>query len=294
MPQPPAWFIEAIDTPAESRFVENHAARIHYRRYSPPSSESPLLVFVHGNGAHCHWWDFIAPAFTGNYRVVTLDLSGAGDSDHRDTYSAEIFANDIMCVVRAEANNTPVYIVGHSFGGSMTRITGHLYGQSLAGIVIADSVITPRRRVVRTMPKTNERVRHYASLEEGKRRFRLRPPQPCANDFIIDHIATHSLKKNALGYCFKLDQSVFQRMAEPHITLPDAASMIRQMPCPVALMYGEHSRFFPAEAVTLARDLFPAEQIVCVNDAYHHLFLDQPLTFIDGLTTLLARQQQPG
>ena len=39
------------------------------------------MVFVHGFGCDQHMWRLVAPAFEAAYRVVLLDLVGAGNSD---------------------------------------------------------------------------------------------------------------------------------------------------------------------------------------------------------------------
>ena len=42
---------------------------------------SRALVFVHGFGCGQHMWQLVAPAFEDRYRVVLLDLVGAGQSE---------------------------------------------------------------------------------------------------------------------------------------------------------------------------------------------------------------------
>jgi len=77
----PAWFTQAVSTPCEDRFVSVDGCRIHYLRWGPAGK--PGLCFVHGGYAHAHWWDWIAPFFSGAFSVVALDLGGMGDSGHR-------------------------------------------------------------------------------------------------------------------------------------------------------------------------------------------------------------------
>ncbi|MDZ7687017.1 MAG: alpha/beta hydrolase [Gammaproteobacteria bacterium] len=292
MSDAPHWFLAAIETPAESCFIDCFGTPIHYRRYARKPGR-PTLLFVHGHGAHCHWWDFIAPSFTDTFNVLTMDMAGAGDSGHRDEYSAATFSDEIIEVCRAERSGA-VYIVGHSFGGSMTRVAGWRFGRELAGIILADSVITNRKSSRGPVPRSSGRKRSYASLEEAKRRFRLRPPQPCANAWILDHIAEHSVTQTDEGFRFKLDQDVFAKMVEPEgPALPDGVTMLSEMACPAALIYGEQSRFFPPEAVELAGRAIAPEHIVCLSEAHHHLFVDQPLAFIDALRDVLGTLASP-
>src|SRR6202050_1049754 len=42
------------------------------------------LLFLHGGSAHAHWWDFVAPAFAGDFHALALDQRGHGESDWAD------------------------------------------------------------------------------------------------------------------------------------------------------------------------------------------------------------------
>lgn len=284
----PDWFQKYIAAPRDTRFVEVDGASIHYDTWAGPAG-APGLLFVHGNGAHSHWFDFIAPAFCEHYNVMAMDMSGAGDSGHRGHYTATGFAREIIEVCR-DAGFRNTVVAGHSFGGTMTRITGYLYGEELAGIVLLDSAISSSRGRRGPPPAPRSAVRYYESLEQGARRFRLRPPQPCENDWIIDYIARHSLRKTEQGYCFKLDQALFSKMtADAGVDLPDAVTMLGQVKCPVGFIYGEQSRFFPPEAVALLKSAVDPDYIESIPGAHHHIFLDQPLAFIETLSRLLQK-----
>jgi sigma-B regulation protein RsbQ len=76
------------------------------------------IVFLHGLGADQSSWRLLAPAFEGRYRVVLLDLVGAGQSDaaaydyaRHGTLAAH--ADDLLAVLHElELHN--VVFVGHS------------------------------------------------------------------------------------------------------------------------------------------------------------------------------------
>jgi pimeloyl-ACP methyl ester carboxylesterase len=168
----------------------------------------------------------------------------------------------------------------------MTRIAAHLYPEQLNSIVIVDSALPPKKSSREPLPIPKVRSRCYESEEQGKRRFRLRPPQPCNNKFILDYLAGHSLKKTPEGFKFKLDGAVFAKMSLTE-EFPAAADMVRDMKIPVGFIYGEKSRFCPpaiAEGLALILD---STLIRAVPNAYHHVFLDQPLRFIEALKDLL-------
>jgi pimeloyl-ACP methyl ester carboxylesterase len=267
-------------------------ADIHYQDFSPvDASRQPGLLFVHGHGAHAHWWDFIAPAFIDDFHVIAIDLSGSGDSQHRKQYNAGQFAREMIAVTTHAGLIEPV-IVAHSFGGTLARVAAWLNPGVFRQLVLVDSVISSRRRVASSMTEPSpeslpEKVRFYDTLEAGQKRFRLRPPQPCDNAYILAYIARYSLKQTAKGYCFKLDQRLFAKMIEDPLGLPDGIAMVEGINCPVYCIYGRNSRFFGAEQVEQMAALLGSEATIVIDQAHHHVFLDQPLAFIQALQNIL-------
>ena len=287
----PDWFQQALKQDPDHHYVDIEGARIHYQRWSCPDPNAKGLLLVHGHAAHAHWWDFIAPAFTRQFNVVAPDLSGSGDSDHRDAYSATGFAREIIGVSDDAGFNTPV-VIGHSFGGAMTRVAAWQHRQAFSGLILVDSAVPGHRGSRQAPPMPKLRERFYPSEREGMRRFRLRPPQPCENRYILDHIAATSLRAADRGYHFKYDSAVFAKMRHAE-DFPAATDMIRSLSIPVGMIYGENSRFFPTEVVRELEKVIPPVRIRSVPDAHHHVFLDQPLAFIDKLKELLDDFEPP-
>ena len=58
--QAPAWFTRALAVPYDERTISVAGVPVHYLCWGRDSGK-PGLVFVHGNGAHAHWWTFLAP-----------------------------------------------------------------------------------------------------------------------------------------------------------------------------------------------------------------------------------------
>jgi len=86
-PPAPAWFERALAVRPETGFTTVKGARIHYLRWGDRSK--PGLLLCHGNGAHAHWWDFIAPYFAEEWHVVAMTFSGMGESDWRERYDMD-------------------------------------------------------------------------------------------------------------------------------------------------------------------------------------------------------------
>ena len=294
----PDWFNHALAQVPQHHTLNVLDAVIHYQTWNVAANQEkdpkkPGLLFVHGHAAHAHWWDFIAPAFSQQYHVGALDMSGNGDSAHRDQYRASQFAAEIVAVANKLGPNT--ILVAHSFGGSMARIAAYLHPDEFQSLVLVDSVLSRTRRQT-TEPTTvgAPRVRYYPSLKEAQRRFRLRPPQPRPAAYIQDHLARYSVHETPGGFRFKLDPQVFEKFWPDEIEYPDAITMIQTLQIPTAYIYGELSGFCPPEVLKDLVSLFPADKLEMVAAAYHHVFLDQPEAFVEILHKLLIRLQAEG
>lgn len=107
---PPAWLVRAVAVKPQHADLRVAGARIQDGTWGDP--ELPSVVLVHGGAAHSGWWDHIADGG----RVVALDLSGHGDSEHRLKYDMRLWAEEVAAVTAAEGLRRPV-IIGHSMGG---------------------------------------------------------------------------------------------------------------------------------------------------------------------------------
>jgi pimeloyl-ACP methyl ester carboxylesterase len=280
----PQWFRRALKTPSEDRYLEVERCRIHYLRWG--QTGKPGLLLVHGGFAHAHWWDFIAPFFSEDYSVAALDLSGMGDSGHRPKYTGEIFANEVMSVCADAGFARRPVIVGHSFGGFVALKAGVCYGSELAGIILVDFPIRPPHfQAAGDLNRSRSTLKqsHYPTLEAALARFRLIPPQPCENGFILEHVARHSLAKVDGGWKWKFDDKLFAGFE-----LGNIPEEVLKVACRSAVVYGESSAFFPPEIISYMAGLLRGRApLFAIRGAHHHLFLDQPLAFIASLQSLL-------
>jgi pimeloyl-ACP methyl ester carboxylesterase len=256
---------------------------VHYLKWG--EAGKPGIVFVHGGAAHAHWWSFIAPQLTREYQVVALDLSGHGDSGRREAYPRETWAKEAMAVADHAGFSRPPILVGHSMGGFVCITAASLYGDQLAGAVMLDSPVRrpdpeaeegARGRAFRN-PKT------YATAEEALKHYRLVPEQPCENQFIVDHIARHSLHQTEAGWTWKFDPVIFRRF------MPRAIhEILPTVRCRVALFRAEFGLVTPGIGAYMYELLDRNAPVVEIPEAHHHLMLDQPLALIAALRAILA------
>lgn len=280
---PPGWFTSAIATVPEERMVSVEGTDIAYLSWG--TQGRPGLVFVHGGAAHAHWWSFIAPMFSTQWHAVAIHLSGHGDSGRRPEYAHELWASEVMAVSEDAGFPGPPVVVGHSLGGMVTIQTAATYGDQLAGAVIVDASV--RRPSPEAEEGRSGRAFRspgvYPSRDEALSHFRLIPPQPCENEYIIDWIAGHSIHETDEGWTWKFDPNLFNGTL---VQLRDQLSAVR---CRVALFTGELSVVVPPDTAEYMYDLMGrVAPVIQIPEAHHHLTLDQPLAFVAALRTLLA------
>ncbi len=105
LPDAPTWFARAVAVPYHRRQVEVDGCAVHYLAWGERGRRG--LVFVHGGGAHAHWWTHVAATFAGEFRVVAIDLSGHGDSGHRDGYDLEQWTDEVVAVAADGRHRRP-------------------------------------------------------------------------------------------------------------------------------------------------------------------------------------------
>jgi pimeloyl-ACP methyl ester carboxylesterase len=288
-PPGPGWFADALDHTPQHFAVRHEGAHLAARRWDPSGAPTePPLLFIHGNGAHAGWWDFIAPHFAKTRACVAWSLSGMGDSEWRQAYSSAAFARETLAVAKAagllDGPMRPV-LVAHSFGGAIAMQVVVDAPEAFALAVIVDTPAQPPDRTkgegppVRTAPN-----RVYPTLAGALARFRLAPRQPCENLWALDHIARGALKQVEGGWTWKFDPDLW---ANFHFDA-DEGSLIEASRTPMALIWGAQSRLMPPPVIARWRALAPKGAFVEIPAAEHHVLLDQPIAFVTALRGLLA------
>jgi pimeloyl-ACP methyl ester carboxylesterase len=285
-PEAPAWFRRALAVPFTEFEVDVGGCPVHALAFGPTGARG--LVFVHGGGAHAHWWTHVAATFGDEFRVVALDLSGHGDSGHRSSYSLEQWTDEVVAVATAGEMSGPPVIIGHSMGGFVTIATAALHDDAVSGAIVCDSPVTEPDPEIGAyqLRRAFGHPRLYATLADAIAHFRTVPAQDHYLDYVVDHVARHSVRRVEGGWQWKFDRGIFAQFGGGirSVALP-YLSTVR---CRFALLRSEHGLV----TVDIGRSMYEAlgrvAPVIVLPEAGHHAMLDQPLILLTALRTLLG------
>ncbi|EGG99059.1 Alpha/beta hydrolase [gamma proteobacterium IMCC2047] len=286
---------------AASKFIESTRLRLHYRDWG--NIEAPPLLLVHGGFDHCRSWDWAASQLCNDYRVITPDLRGHGDSEWSggNAYSMADYVCDMAELIDQLALS-PVSIIGHSLGGAITLKYAGAFPEKVKQLVIIEGLVPPQKmqeeneappaqklaRWVKQMQRFVKRPhRRYASQEEAIKRMHE------ANSHLTEtyarHLAIHGSRQNEDGsYSWKFDPLL--RAHQPFdMNGRDSQQLWQNIDCPVLLMRGEDSwASDPAKDGRAA--YFQQAEVMNFADAGHWLHHDQFDLFMAAVTGVLKTQ----
>ena len=275
----PDWFWEAIDVEPVTKTVEVDECDVSYRHYE--AIGKPGMLLIHGMNAHSRWWDFIAPQLLDRYQVAAMDLTGMGDSDYRYEYSSNTYADEILAVLDDAKFGTDSIVVAHSFGGYMAVRAANKAPDRFKALVMVDSGIRhPDDPVPEQIWMSGARSKIYPDKETALNRFRVQPPQPCDNEFLLQYIARNSLMPVDGGWTWKFDEDLLTSLTDAERKPEEFQALTTTL----GVIFGAESELFSRRTLEYMQELIPEPfPIKEIANAQHHLFLDQPQAFVESL-----------
>ena len=291
------WWTRALRHQTTGHRVLVDGATVHYRVWHGECADELVLLLVHGYRGHSHWWDWIAPALAGRFRVAALDLAGMGESTARALYTPASFATDVLGVLE-DLGTRSATVIGHSYGGLAVlgaceiksgRAAAATVARRIGRAIILDSRIRfldrdPQPESPRAAP-----YKVYPSYEAIRSRYRLIPDQPVTCEPLFEHIARHSIRETADGWRWAFDP---QLPFAPHVA--DGRALLQRVDVPVDFVFGELSAVVDCERAAATVAALPLGRgPIGIPQAHHHLMLDQPVALIATLRALLLAGDPP-
>jgi pimeloyl-ACP methyl ester carboxylesterase len=276
------WVQRMIDSPGRSGHLQSGDHVTHYLEWGDPSNARVLLL-LHGFRGHAHWWDFVAPWFAQDYRVIAIDFSGMGDSGTRLKYSRGDFVAEVRAILNM-IGPKEVTLVGHSFGGRIAVFAAHEYPQLLERVLIIDTNIGFADQPLRTRFMQRPK-KVYPDLATACARFRFVPDEPPILPRIMQHLAVHSIRAQDGGFVWKFDEKPVGSIGWEQVA---DGELLKDIELPMDFIAGEFSEVVPPPlAQRIGKALRNGRGPIVIPSAYHHVPVDQPLALVAAMRALL-------
>jgi pimeloyl-ACP methyl ester carboxylesterase len=230
----------------------------------------------------------VAATFAAEFRVVAIDLSGHGDSGHRDAYALDQWTDEVVAVAETTHIDGLPIVIGHSMGGFVTIATAARHGDQVDGVIVCDSPVAELDPEISAyhLREAFGRPRTYLDLDDAVAHFRTVPAQEHYLDYVIDFVARHSLKEVTGGWQWKFDRRVFEQFGAGMRSI--AAPYLEDVSCRLALLRSQYGLVTPDIGASMYERLGRVTPVIEIPEAGHHAMLDQPLILLTALRTLLA------
>jgi pimeloyl-ACP methyl ester carboxylesterase len=241
-------------------------------RYAVNGQGTRDLLLVHGAGAHQLWFYRMFDALQKDWRVITVDLTGHGFSDHREKYTVETWANELAAILRAECSE-PALVAGHSMGSRVALALTANNPELVRELIMIDGNIrSPEEIALMSDRRPLLTPKYYATKEDALARFRLVPGQPEPAMDVLLPVAEYSVVKRDQGWSWRHDWSTITEPYDEYIN-----SRVPQITQPITFVYGTQSPVSGKDKADYFAEIATTHvEIIAIDGGHHHLMLDFP------------------
>ncbi len=247
------------------------------------SPDAPVLVLIHGLGLTRSTWDDVVPALARDYRVLTYDLCGHGESAAPQVKPSLTVLSEQLGTLLDELAIPRATIIGFSLGGMINRRFALDHPPRVTALVILNS---PHER----SPDAQRLVEERAALTSAG--------GPAATidttleRWFTPHFLTSSPKVVARVRATVLANDPASYTGHRQVLASGVTELIRPQPpitAPALVMTCDHdSGSTPAMAHAIAAEIAGAETVI-VPGLQHLGLIERPELFIQPILRFLER-----
>ena len=245
------------------------------------------LVFLHAFPLNRTMWAPQEEALCSQFRIITIDLRGHGESDAPLwRYTLEQFADDV-CALLDRLSIQQAIFTGLSMGGYILFAFYRKYATRVKGLILADT-------------------KGQADTAEGKEgRFQMaqtaykKGPSAIADIMLPKLLSPATIQTNpdlvrqvrAMIEGNQISGIVGDLMAMAE--RPDSIPLLKQITCPTQIIVGELDQATPPSDAKLMADHIPNSSLAVIPNAAHLANLEQPERFNQIVAALASELRKP-
>lgn len=245
------------------------------------------LVFLHAFPLNRTMWAAQETALSPQFRIITIDLRGHGESDaplwH---YTLDQAADDVRALLDRLSIQQALF-VGLSMGGYILFAFYRRYAERVKGLVLADTKAQadqPEGKEARFQMAQTAYKKGPSAIADLMLPKLLAPATIQTRPEIVQRVRAMIEGNQVSGIAGDL-----MAMAER----PDAVPLLKQITCPTQIIVGELDHATPPADATLMAERIPGAQLSIIRDAAHLSNLEQPDAF-NGIVRTFASELARG
>ncbi len=224
--------------------------------------EGTPVVLLHGFCEDLTIWDNFIPPLIAQYKIITIDLPGFGQSATIPNATIEDFADAVATVLQA-LNIEKAIVIGHSMGGYATLAFAKKYPNKVLGLGLFHShpfEDDTERKANRQ--KAIDFIKAHGTLPFVKQMI----PKLFAPHFADSH---PKLMEIAIQRAASYPQIGVTTALKAMKNRADQVAFLQQVTCPVLFIIGKEDASVPYQN-SLKMSYMPAVSQVCILDKVGH------------------------
>lgn len=236
--------------------------------YDNEKTDAPVILFVHGWGADKDNLRAIYDKLMSQYRIISIDLPGFGESTPPDHVINSLEFMEIVHKFIVKMGLTEISYVGHSFGGKVGILLSATYPDLVRNLILIDSAgLKPRHNLV-----------WYCKVYSYK----------CAKFFIKNILRNEKKLEELKNKSGSADYRNAGKMRNIMVTVvnEDWSEMLPKIKAPTFLYWGEKDKDTPVWMAHKMNKLIADSGLFIVPNAGHFSFLTD-LRIVDIIRSMV-------
>jgi 3-oxoadipate enol-lactonase len=234
---------------------------VYYETFG--EADAPAVVLGHGAGGNHAIWFQQVPVFEREYRVITWDQRGFGNSTNRTGLANPQTATNDLLAILDHLEVARAHVVGQSMGGWAAMGLALAHGSRVCSLVLADTLagiaIDGWWNAAASIPPRVGPFNHPALSNE----FCVRNPERAHL-----YLELGGLRRDPLT-----DQSVMLKTLG-EVSFTD--EQVAELQPPVLFIVGSHDEIFPPDLIAKAASRVPGSEVEMIEGAGHSPYFEQP------------------
>ena len=243
------------------------------------ADDAPVIIFIHGFPLNKTMWDNQVDALKENYRVISYDIRGHGDSEQgNEDFFIELFVCDLLYLMDA-LKIEKASLCGLSMGGYIALNAIENHPGRFEALVLSDT------HCIADPPKVKQK--RFDTIESIKA-FGI---EKYVNDSIVHLFAPESFtihKKTILDVKEMILNTSEQSLSKTLLALSLRKATCNKLPritVPVLFIVGEEDKITPPETSELMHEKIKNSTLHIISHAGHLSNMENPGEFNEQLKT---------